>query len=118
MRVGDTVKISHSGYQYTTYLEKAVELGADISLYIREYIRLSGGSYRGFDYRRARADRKCKWIYDYEADKGDVCTVINMDHSVHMLIERVYDGRQFLFDGDGLTVVEKKVMFDDEDFLI
>ena len=41
-----------------------------------------------------------------------------MDDRLHILIERIYDGRQFIFDGDGLTVVEKKVMFDDEDFLI
>lgn len=117
MRIGDTVRITHGGYQYTTYVQKAVELGADISPYIREQYR-ANPSLRGFDYSKAKRDRKYKWIYDNEADNGDVCKIISMDDRLHILIERIYDGRQFIFDGDGLTVVEKKVMFDDEDFLI
>lgn len=117
VKIGDVVKVTDSGCQYTTYVEKAVQLGADISSYIMDFCKENQGSFSGFDYRRAR-DRNCKWIYDNMVQNGDVCMTINIDGSSIVLIERIYDGRQFLMDNDGLKVVEKSQMFSDGDFLL
>jgi len=117
IRVGDTVKVIRTGHQYTTYIQMAIELGADVSSYILEQFK-TDPSFRRFDHARAEVDRKCKWIYGYESNKGDVCKVLNMASMTHILIERIYDGRQFLFSHLGLKVIEKKQMFNDKDFLL
>lgn len=117
--MGDTVKIIHTGYQYTTYIEMAVWLGADMAPYIREQYEKSGGSFRAFNSAKARGYKNHKWIYDYEASRLDICRVNNIDGSgQHFLLERIYDGRQFVFGPEGLKVIKKGEMFDDKDFLI
>lgn len=117
IRIGDIVKVTDNGYQYTTYVEMAVMLGADISSYIMGFYNDNQGSFRGFDYSKARKNRSCKWIYDNRVDNGDVCITLNTYGSI-ALIERVYDCRQFIIDFDGLKIEKKSQMFSDMDFLL
>lgn len=114
IKIGDSVKVISNGYQYTTYSEKAIELGADVSAYIRNCFRNGLTVNHG----RARRDRKCKWIFDNDVGNGDICEVINFDDRNHVLIERIYDGRQFLMDPDGFEYYGSHAMFGDKDFLI
>lgn len=115
--IGDIVKVTDNGYQYTTYVEMAVRLGADVSSYIMRFYDENQGSFRGFDYSKAQKDTHCKWVYDNRVSNGDVCVTINIYGSI-ALIERVYDCRQFIIDFDGLKIEKKSEMFGDMDFLL
>jgi hypothetical protein len=117
IEIGDIVKVTDNGYQYTTYVEMAVRLGADVSSYIMRLWNENQGSFRDLDSSKARKDRSCKWIYDNVVDNGDVCVTLNTYGSI-ALIERAYDCRQFIISFDGLKIEKKSQMFSDMDFLL
>ena len=114
IEIGDLVGITDPGYQYTSYTEKAIELKADVS----DYVRKTHANGTRVNHRIAQEDRSCGWIYNDECEKGDICIVLNMSSSQHVLIQRIHDGRQFLMDSSGLKIHKKSEMFNDEDFLL
>jgi len=116
IKIGNTIRISDTGHQYCGYVVKAMELGADVSPYIRAYYN-NHGSTHGMKQGIAMADRSPKWIYESHVKKGDICEVLNMDQrNGHVLVERMPDGRQFLMDAPGCEVI--KETFGDKDFLL
>ena len=116
--IGDIIVIKNNGHQYTTYIDMAIQLGADVSNVISKHLSQSGHSYRSMDYNLARKDRSCKWIYNESLNNGDVCKLLNMSGTDHYLVERIFDGRQFLMAEYGMKFIRKTEMFSDRDFLL
>jgi len=115
IKVGAVVKVTHSGYTYNTYTEKAIELHADVSKYLINCLR----SQTRPNTERARSDRSSSWIYGQNPRDGDIGIVINKSSSMdeqYILIERIGDGRQFILESSGLTVDPNREMFSDKDF--
>jgi hypothetical protein len=96
----------------------AIELGADVSKYILKHLSQHGRSFRGFDYNIAKKDGSSKWIYDKSSGDGDVCKLLKMSGDDHYLVERIFDGRQFVMSGYGIKFIKKPEMFEDGDFLL
>ena len=119
IKVGAVVKVTHSGYTYNTYTEKAIELHADVSNYLINCLR----SQTRPNTERARSDRSSSWIYGQNPSDGDIGIVINKSASgddryseKYILIERIGDGRQFILESSGLTLNQNGDMFSDKDF--
>lgn len=115
IKVGTVVKVTHSGYTYNTYTEKAIELHADVSIYLINCLR----SQTRPNTELARSDRSSSWVYGQNPCDGDIGIVINESSSKgerYILIERVGDGRQFVLESSGLTVNPNREMFSDKDF--
>ena len=119
IKVGAVVKVTHSGYTYNTYTEKAIELHADVSKYLINCLR----SQTRPNTERARSDRSSSWVYGQNPRDGDIGIVINKSASgddryseKYILIERIGDGRQFILESSGLTVDPNREMFSDKDF--
>jgi len=112
VKVGDIVKVTHSGYTYNTYTEKAIELHADVSDYLINCRREQARA----DDSRARSDRSGRWVYGASPNNGDLGVVVNKTSSTYILIERVVDGRQFILENTGLAVIKNDEMFSDKDF--
>lgn len=115
--IGDIIVIKNNGHQYTTYIDMAIQLGADVSSIITKHLIQSGHSYKSVDYNLARQDKSCKWIYDGNVGNGDVCKILNMSGD-HYLVERIFDGMQFLMAEYGMRFIRKTEMFSDRDFLL
>lgn len=115
INIGTVVKVTHSGYTYNTYTEKAIELHADVSNYLINCIR----SQTRPSTDRARSDRSSNWVYGQNPRNGDIGIVINKCSSKderYILIQRLIDGRQFILESSGLTVNQNGDMFSDKDF--
>ena len=115
IKIGTVVKVTHSGYTYNTYTEKAIELHADVSKYLINCLR----SQTRPNTDRARSDRSSMWIYGQNPRDGDICIVVNDSSSKgerYILVERVGDGRQFILENSGLSVEQNLEMFSDKDF--
>jgi aminoglycoside phosphotransferase len=115
--IGDTIVIINNGHQYTTHIDMAIELGADVSNVILKHLSQYGRSYINMDYNLAKEDRSCKWVYNSKIDDGDVCKLLKSSGD-HYLVERIFDGRQFLMAEYGIKFVRKAEMFCDKDFLL
>jgi hypothetical protein len=117
IKIGDKIRITDIGHQYCGHVVKVMELGGDVSPYIRAYYKNNGNTI-GMKHDIAMADKSTKWTYEYVCNTGDICEVVGIDTSTdHVLIERNGDSKQFLMDAPGCQVLETS-MFVDEDFLV
>lgn len=115
-RIGDIIEITNNGHQYTTHIDMAIGLGADVSNIILDHFSQYGRTYKDLDCNLARKDRSCKWVYDGEVDNRVVCKILNIGSRDHYLVESVSDGMQFLMGKEGMKYIRKSNMFSDKDF--
>jgi len=116
---GDYVQVVDDGYTYTTHLQKAVELGADVNEYCRRWYE-RGGNYGTLDSYKVN-EGKHSWVNGMSPERGEECIVLNADQPLHLLVERTYDGRQFVIENKGLKLSKRSYddrWFDDKDFLL
>lgn len=114
---GDHVKISDIGQTYTTYLQKAIQLGADISDDLYRWYD-DGEDFAVLDGSMAK-DESYSWVYDKSPSTGDGCIVLRMGSTDHILVQRICDGKQFIMASRGLTYDKSTPKWlEDEDFLI
>lgn len=116
-RQGDYVHVIDAGYTYTTHLAKAVELGADVNEYCRRWYE-KGANYNNLDRVKSN-EGKHSWVNGMQPEEGEGCVVLRADQPLYILVERLYDGRQFIIENKGLKFYKKDDdWYDEEDFLL
>ena len=118
---GQAVEVINNGWSYTTYVDMAIQLGADVDARLYDWYT-DGANHAELD-RTLVLNEEYSWVYNSIANNGDICIVLRQsDESEHVLIERIKDNKQFVIGTMGLRKVKYKVMenkwFGENEFFI
>lgn len=115
--IGDIIIVANIGHTYSTYMDMAAKLGAEINPEDWNFY----GKQKPFGYteKSTKSTKSTKWTYGKSPSRGGFYIVKNISDSgkIH-LIEHTESGNQFLMSAEGMRFHAKvaKIYLEDDLF--